>query len=116
MEDTKYHLKKFGFLPVKDNSSSVSNVKNEAGRKASQRHYVAEEGGIYLTSQEAQVSGLIAMGHTIREAANHMCLSHRTVEFYLGNVKKKLGVRSKNELLQKLHTFDFFKQTVDFLK
>ncbi len=104
-EEEPLCLKRFGYLPTKEGMESQRKV----GRRKSERHYVKDNPGLYLTSREAQVSRLIASGFTIREAAKQVSLSPRTVEFYLSNIRRKLGVRNKNELIRFLHDNDFFK-------
>jgi DNA-binding NarL/FixJ family response regulator len=51
-----------------------------------------------LTPQEYQVARAVARGATNRQAASALFLSAKTVEFHLGNVYRKLGVRSRTEL------------------
>lgn len=53
---------------------------------------------VELTPQERQVAGLVATGATNREAAAELFVSQKTIEFHLGNVYRKLGVRSRTEL------------------
>ncbi|MGI8422344.1 MAG: response regulator transcription factor [Gaiellaceae bacterium] len=45
-----------------------------------------------------QVAALIGAGATNREAAASLFLSAKTIEFHLGNVYRKLGIRSRTEL------------------
>jgi DNA-binding CsgD family transcriptional regulator len=51
-----------------------------------------------LTSQERQVAAIVGSGATNREAAAALFVSSKTIEFHLGNVYRKLGVRSRTEL------------------
>ncbi|RPI24937.1 MAG: LuxR family transcriptional regulator [Actinobacteria bacterium] len=51
-----------------------------------------------LTPQERRVAGIIATGATNREAAATLFVNPKTIEFHLGNVYRKLGVRSRTEL------------------
>ncbi|MBB4885516.1 DNA-binding CsgD family transcriptional regulator [Streptomyces netropsis] len=54
--------------------------------------------GTRLTEQEARIAALVAGGATNKETAAALFLSTKTVEFHLGNVYRKLGVRSRSEL------------------
>ena len=47
-----------------------------------------------LTSRERQVLVGVAQGHTNREIATHLGISHRTVESHRESLMKKLGVRT----------------------
>jgi DNA-binding CsgD family transcriptional regulator len=63
---------------------------------------------VYLTPRELQTVLQLMQHKTMREAAKQLDLSHRTVEFYLKNIKKKLGCFKKNNLMQILYeTLDF---------
>jgi DNA-binding NarL/FixJ family response regulator len=51
-----------------------------------------------LTPQELAVARLVARGMTNREVAAELIVSVKTVEYHLGNVYPKLGVRSRGGL------------------
>jgi DNA-binding CsgD family transcriptional regulator len=51
-----------------------------------------------LTPQELAVARLVASGLTNRETAAELVVSVKTVEYHLGHVYQKLGVRSRTEL------------------
>lgn len=51
-----------------------------------------------LTAQEERIALAVARGATNREVAAELYLSPKTVEFHLGRVYRKLGVRSRTEL------------------
>ncbi len=51
-----------------------------------------------LTVQELKVARLVAQGATNREAGEALFLSARTIEFHLGHIYRKLGLRSRTEL------------------
>jgi DNA-binding CsgD family transcriptional regulator len=54
--------------------------------------------GDSLTGQEERVARAAGRGATTREIAAQLFLSPKTVEFHLGRVYRKLGVRSRAEL------------------
>tara|TARA_A100001015_G_C15033344_1_gene734544 strand:- start:2500 stop:2907 length:408 start_codon:yes stop_codon:yes gene_type:complete len=67
---------------------------------------------IYLTHREAQCSYYLLQGHTIKQAGKALDLSPRTVEFYLKNIKKKLSLRKKTEVLSLLASMDIIDESV----
>jgi DNA-binding CsgD family transcriptional regulator len=62
-----------------------------------------------LSKREKEVLRYLLSGKTAKESAIHMKLSFRTVEYYLENIKDKLGCINKRELfpyarlLEKIH-------------
>ncbi|MCC6830994.1 MAG: AAA family ATPase [Thermoleophilia bacterium] len=54
-----------------------------------------------LTPRELQVALAVARGATNREAAAKMFLSEKTIERHLGNVYRKLGLRSRSQLARR---------------
>lgn len=77
---------KWGILPValKEQTNMLSN-------------------STYLSRRELQIASLLKRGKTAREIAIHLSLSRRTVEHYMHNMKIKLGVSKKSELVEALH-------------
>ncbi|MBV8801706.1 MAG: helix-turn-helix transcriptional regulator [Gammaproteobacteria bacterium] len=57
---------------------------------------------IYFSKQEVKCLRLLLTGKTIKLIAQHMSLSPRTVEFYIENIKRKLDVKTKSELIEKV--------------
>ena len=55
-----------------------------------------------LSSREREVSGYIANGHTCKEIARLIGISHRTVEAHRAKLMKKLGCRNTAELVSKI--------------
>ena len=55
-----------------------------------------------LTPQELQVVRLVAAGGTNRDVAGRLFLSPKTVEYHLRNTFRKLGVRSRTELVARI--------------
>ena len=52
-----------------------------------------------LTPQELQVAGLVTTGRANKEIAELLFVSPRTVESHLGRIFRKLGVRSRSQLI-----------------
>jgi DNA-binding CsgD family transcriptional regulator len=55
-----------------------------------------------LTPQEVQIAMVVAEGKTNREVGAQLFLSPKTVEWHLGNIYRKLAVRSRAELARDL--------------
>lgn len=69
---------------------------------------------IYFTNREAEVMVQLLLGKTISAVAFTLNLSSRTIEFYVKNMKTKLGCRTKSELIGKVFASDFIRK-VDFM-
>lgn len=70
------------------------------------RRAAAVTGRASLTGREQQVARLAAQGHTVRQIAERLCISQRTVEGHLANVYAKLGVASKSDLVGRAFELD----------
>jgi DNA-binding CsgD family transcriptional regulator len=57
-----------------------------------------------LTPAELAVARLVAAGRSNRETAAELYVSVKTVEFHLGHIFGKLGVRSRKDLAARLGT------------
>jgi DNA-binding NarL/FixJ family response regulator len=55
-----------------------------------------------LTNRERQIVEAVARGRTNLEVASELGLSHKTVEWILTRVYRKLGVRSRIELVLRI--------------
>ena len=53
-----------------------------------------------LTPQELHVALTVAAGATNKETAAALFISAKTVEFHLGHIYRKLGLRSRSELVR----------------
>ena len=76
---------------------------NETGAREAGRPTSANP---LLSAQESIVARLVASGQSNREVAAEMCLSVRTVEFHLASIFRKLGVRSRTQLVALILTTD----------
>jgi DNA-binding CsgD family transcriptional regulator len=59
-----------------------------------------------LTPQELQIALLVSEGRTNKEVGAALFLSHKTVEFHLGRIYRKLNVGSRVELARHFATAD----------
>ena len=55
-----------------------------------------------LTPAEQAVARLVAAGHSNRQAAGKLYVSVKTVEFHLGHIFDKLGIRSRQDLITRI--------------
>jgi DNA-binding CsgD family transcriptional regulator len=60
--------------------------------------------GEELTPQELQVVLQVAEGKTNKEAGAALFLSPKTIEFHLASIYRKLGIRSRRELIRRFPT------------
>lgn len=58
-----------------------------------------------VTNREKDCLSLIARGFTMKNAAKKLNISHRTVEQHLRNVKEKLQLNTKNQLVEAWYMF-----------
>ena len=68
---------------------------------------------IYFLRREAECMMYLLKGKSTRGIARKLCLSPRTIEFYIQNMKKKLNCQTKFELLDLVVESDF-SDNVDF--
>ena len=68
-----------------------------AGRRAAPKRSSLPDAS--LTPHESQVAGLVQRGATNKEVAATLFVTEKTVEYHLSNVYRKLGIRSRAELI-----------------
>ncbi len=68
---------------------------------------IAKKGKIKFTHRESQCLALLLYGKTTKEIADILCLSPRTIGFYVNNIKQKAGLNKKAILLKELKTDQF---------
>ncbi|GHJ48190.1 hypothetical protein Cs7R123_55320 [Catellatospora sp. TT07R-123] len=74
------------------------------GSQPAPRAALAPAGGEpNLTGAEVRVAVAVADGLSNRETAQRLYVSVKTIEFHLGNIYRKLGVRNRTELAKQLH-------------
>lgn len=66
-----------------------------------------EVDSVHLSPQLMQCAKLLIRGKTAKAIAAELNLSRRTVEYYLENIKVKLNVSNKSELIEKLINYGF---------
>lgn len=69
----------------------------------------AKHGDLYFTRREAECMLWLLRGKTIHGVALVLKLSPRTVEYYIKNMKNKLGCRTKFELIDLIYASEFMK-------
>lgn len=57
--------------------------------------------GYYLTQRELQILRYIVRGMTAKQMAKHLNRSQRTIENHISNIKSKMNVTTKSDLIQK---------------
>ena len=60
-----------------------------------------------LTPREKEVTALVCLGYTNRQAAVRMSISPETVKYHLHNVLGKYEMKSRSQLQQLLQEWDF---------
>jgi DNA-binding CsgD family transcriptional regulator len=60
-----------------------------------------------LTPREKEVTALLCLGYTNRQAAARMSVSSETVKFHTHNILGKFGVKSRTQLQQLLSIWDW---------
>ena len=83
-----------GAAPWLERASAELRASGETLRK--RKPHEAEE----LTPQELQIALLVAEGKTNKEVGAALFLSHKTVEFHLGRIYRKLSVGSRAEVIR----------------
>ncbi len=61
-----------------------------------------------LTPREKEVCSLLVQGRSTEEVADDLCVSPKTIRVHIANLKKKLGCKSRTELILQLRETDEF--------
>jgi DNA-binding CsgD family transcriptional regulator/tetratricopeptide (TPR) repeat protein len=70
------------------------------GARLASPHAAIDDYG--LTEREQTVAGLVAAGKSNREVGEELYLSTKAIEYHLGNIFTKVGVRSRHQLASRL--------------
>lgn len=71
-----------------------------------EKRYIDSLSGVYrLSEREAQVLGILIKGRDIPYVAETLCLSRNTVRTHTKNIYAKLGVHSRQELLDEFEAY-----------
>lgn len=83
-------------------------------RKKLKNYYLGNDyPGVYFTQREMDCLVHLIEGHTVSSAAAILELSPRTVEFYVKNMRMKMGLPTKSALVKKIREMDFVnRQTI----
>jgi ATP/maltotriose-dependent transcriptional regulator MalT len=65
------------------------------------KYYYGKEQGQYLTRSQFLCVYLLSCGNSMKEIANKLTISSRTVECHLNAVKQKLGETCRSKLLER---------------
>jgi DNA-binding NarL/FixJ family response regulator len=105
-----YILKESSSAVIKDAVQSVAAGRRYLAQPLSEQileDYVArirasrpEDPYEMLTNREREVLLLIAEGYTVKEVADRLSLSRRTVELHRSNAMRKLGLQNQTELVR----------------
>lgn len=89
----------------RDENQQLSNInKQQLNDQLTSKHYAlhVNHQEILITKRELDVLRSLSCGGTLKEAARAIGLSYRTVESYLDNIRYKLGIHKRSEIIKVL--------------
>jgi len=63
-----------------------------------------------LSDRELEVVDTIAKGVSNKEAADKLCVTEKTIKFHLTNIYRKMGVKSRGQLIVKVNFNTAYKE------
>ena len=105
------------FVPLHQEQISKKNTLHDKTGHQNRKKHRYQLGNrypnLYLTFREAQCVMHMMQGNTMKETADALALSPRTVEFYIKKIKEKLNCRTKQAVIDKILKSNFAHQPFD---
>lgn len=102
----EFRFTNFGCMAAVDkdrkNGKKLLNRRKPEGFKLGNKHP-----DVKFSRREAECLVKFLQGMTVRDTAEALGLSPRTVEFYVKNMRQKVGCRTKSELINIVANSDF---------
>ena len=96
----------FSYTTLRHYPDEPQIAKSESVKR--QTYLFSDDGKLYLTQREADCIYFLVQGKTIKDTAEELLLSPRTVEFYLKRIKDKFNQPNKKTLLATLQNSPYF--------
>ncbi|MCK4869508.1 MAG: helix-turn-helix transcriptional regulator [Gammaproteobacteria bacterium] len=102
----EFRFTNFGCMAATD--KSVRETKKSFKRRKPEGFKLGKEyPDVKFSRREAECMVMFLQGMTMRDTAQALDLSPRTVEFYVKNMRQKVGCRTKSELINIVANSDF---------
>jgi DNA-binding CsgD family transcriptional regulator len=101
-EQSKIFLPNCKDFLILDTRDSPEDLKKAEFMRATQINKFYINNGVYLTKREIDCAQKLIIGYSIKEMAQELNLSPRTVEEYINNIKIKTGTNTKSHAIQSL--------------
>lgn len=103
--DYKFKFTDIGRAICRDRSRKPRYQREVSNHKKLPMYFLGDSyDGVYFTKRETETLSFLLQGKTIPETGRMLKLSARTIEFYVKNMKLKVGAKTKVELLEKVRT------------
>jgi len=87
---------------VSSHEESQGRHKRNTNGQKPRRYYLGDNyHGEYFTEREFECVLLLIRGRSLKQIAGDLALSRRTIEYYLKNVKCKMGAYSRSDLISR---------------
>lgn len=92
---------------IRDRHRKHRQTRQERGNAQLPMYFLGDQfPEVYLTQREFETLYFLERGHTIVDTGRCLNLSARTIEFYVKNMKLKVGAKTKADLLEKIRKTD----------